>query len=73
MSTNLDLPLLHVLTFHPAANSVDAIISSPANLATIVLGLAQGPVYLPEGSTKEAEVTSSVSQQWSTTLYTQFS
>ena len=62
MSTNLDLPFLHVLALLPAANFVDAIISSSANLAAIVLGLALGHVHLPEGSTEEAEVTSGVPQ-----------
>ena len=53
MSTNLGPPLLHVLALLPAANFVDAIISSSSNLAAIVLGLAQGLVHLPDGSTEE--------------------
>ena len=64
VSTSLDLLLLHLLTFLPAANFVDTVISSSANLAALVLGLAQGPVHLPEGSTEENEVTSGVPQSF---------
>ena len=78
VSTNLDPYLLHVFALLPAANFVDTVISSSANLAAIVLGLALGPVHLPEGSTEEAKATTSSmpqslnsqhSARWATTLY----
>ena len=73
--TNLDPYLLHVFALLPAANFVDAIISSSANLAAIVLGLALGPVHFPEGSTEDTtssmpqSLNSQHSARWATTLY----